>query len=60
MDEYGFQLRQFGMIESEIDNVNSIYVIGALSLNTSHIKTHLKGECNQWKMKVRFTTYHLV
>ncbi len=53
LDEYEKKLRYFGMVEREIDNLNSIQVIGALSLNSSHIKAHLKNECNQWKLKVR-------
>jgi len=44
-------LRYFGEIQKEIENVKSIHIIGALSLNTMHLKTHLIHECNQWKIK---------
>jgi hypothetical protein len=60
LDEYEKKLRRFGMVEREIDNVNSIQVIGALSLNSSQIKAHLKNECNQWKLKVRFSHIRLL
>ena len=33
--------------------VSSIHIIGALSLNTKHLKLHLGRECDDWKLKVR-------
>ncbi len=53
MDDYESQLRHFGKVEKEVDLVGSVHVIGALSLNTNHVKTHLRNECNQWKIQVR-------
>jgi len=53
LDNYEAQLRYFGEVQKEVENVKSIHIIGALSLNTMHLKTHLVHECNQWKIKVR-------
>ncbi len=53
LDEYESQLRNFGKIQEEINSVSSIHIIGALSLNTKHLKLHLGNECDNWKLKVR-------
>lgn len=53
LDDYEAQLRRFGKIQVEIDSVSSIHLIGALSLNTKHLKLHLGRECDNWKFKVR-------
>jgi len=51
LDSYESQLRHFGSVEKEVESVNSIHIIGALSLNTMHLKTHLINECHRWKIK---------
>lgn len=33
--------------------MGSIHVIGALSLNTKHLKKHLRDDCNSWTIRVR-------
>ena len=42
----------FGTIEKQIERVSSIHIIGALSLNTKHLKKHLRDDCNRWTVKV--------
>jgi hypothetical protein len=54
LDDYEAQLRKFGFIQKEIDSVSSIHIIGALSLNTKHLKLHLGRECDNWKFTVRW------
>lgn len=51
LDSYETQLQYFLEIQKEVGCVSSVHVIGALSLNTMHLKTHLLEECNQWKIK---------
>ena len=53
LDDYEAQLRRFSKIQTESDSVSSIHIIGALSLNTKHLKLHLGKECDNWKFKVR-------
>lgn len=38
-------------IYARTDNIESIHNMGALSLNTSSLKSQLKGECAAWKTK---------
>jgi dynein heavy chain len=52
LDDYEQQLRKFGDLQKDINSVSSIHVIGALSLNTKHLKLHLGNECDNWKFKV--------
>ena len=52
LDDYELQLRHFGDIQGDINSVSSIHIIGALSLNTKHLKLHLGSECDNWKFKV--------
>lgn len=52
LDDYEDQLRYFGSIQTEINSVSSIHIIGALSLNAKHLKLHLDKECDIWKFKV--------
>ena len=51
LDDYETKLRDFSRIEYEVDRVNSVHVIGALSLNTGKLKRSLADECNRWKIK---------
>jgi dynein heavy chain, axonemal len=51
LEDYKEKLQYFGKVESEIDTIHSLHNIGALSLNTSSLKTSFKGECNQWKLR---------
>eukprot|EP00957_Ditylum_brightwellii_P204967 15341592-Ditylum_brightwellii.AAC.1 len=51
LDQYELQLRHFGTVEKEVERVSSIHIIGALSLNTMHLKKHLGLECDRWKIK---------
>lgn len=51
LEDYELQLRNFGDLQVDIDKVSSIHVIGALSLNTKHLKRHLGNECDLWKLK---------
>ena len=53
LESYETKLAYFGDIENEIDRVGSIHVIGALSLNTKHLKKHLRDDCNNWTIRVR-------
>ena len=53
LDDYDSELRGFGEIEKDIERLSSIHIIGALSLNTKSVKSHLSGNCNDWKIKVR-------
>lgn len=53
LESYETKLAYFGDIEKEIDRVGSIHVIGALSLNTKHLKKHLRNDCNSWTVRVR-------
>ncbi|KAL7522596.1 hypothetical protein ACHAWX_007291 [Stephanocyclus meneghinianus] len=48
---YEAKLAFFGGIEKEIERVGSIHVIGALSLNTKHLKKHLRDDCNIWTIR---------
>ena len=45
-------LAYFEGIVKEIEKVGSIHVIGALSLNTKHLKKHLRDDCNGWTVRV--------
>jgi dynein heavy chain len=38
-------------VEGQIDTISAVHNIGALSLNTSSLKTSFKGECSQWKLR---------
>ena len=51
LDDYEMKLRYFERIESEVERVSSVHVIGALSLNTGRLKGSLADECNRWKIK---------
>ena len=51
LDDYKERLKYFGKVEVEIDTIPTVHNIGALSLNTSSLKTSFKGECNQWKLR---------
>lgn len=57
LDDYELQLRNFGELQVDINSVSSIHIIGALSLNTKHLKHHLGNECDNWKFKVSKTAY---
>ena len=59
LDEYDTQLQSFGAVEKEVEHVKSIQIIGALSLNTMHLKAHLTNECKQWKIQVRNLCFEL-
>jgi len=48
---YETKLAHFGSIEQGIGKVSSIHIIGALSLNTKHLKTHLREDCHKWTLK---------
>jgi hypothetical protein len=52
LESYETKLAYFGDIDKEIDRVGSIHVIGALSLNTKHLKKHLRDDCNNWTVRV--------
>ena len=51
LEQYEIKLSDFGSIERDIERVSSIHIIGALSLNTRHLKTHLREDCNRWTLK---------
>lgn len=51
LEDYEVQLCNFGAVHTEIQQLDSVHVIGALSLHTKHIKDQLGNECIQWKMK---------
>lgn len=55
LESYETKLAYFEGIEKEIEKVGSIHVIGALSLNTKHLKKHLRDDCNGWTVRVRKT-----
>ena len=50
LDDYEAKLVHFGNVEADVERVKSVHVIGALSLNTSHLKKHLEKECHEWKL----------
>eukprot|EP00814_Leptocylindrus_danicus_P009510 CAMPEP_0116004988 /NCGR_PEP_ID=MMETSP0321-20121206/911_1 /TAXON_ID=163516 /ORGANISM="Leptocylindrus danicus var. danicus, Strain B650" /LENGTH=4605 /DNA_ID=CAMNT_0003473357 /DNA_START=128 /DNA_END=13942 /DNA_ORIENTATION=- len=51
LEDYEVQLHNFGAVHTEIQQLDSVHVIGALSLHTKHIKDQLGNECIKWKMK---------
>lgn len=51
LESYEAKLAHFGSIERNIGKVGSIHIIGALSLNTKHLKHHLREDCNKWMLK---------
>ncbi|KAL7543927.1 hypothetical protein ACHAXR_013293, partial [Thalassiosira sp. AJA248-18] len=51
LEIYEAKLGHFGSIETGIGKVSSIHIIGALSLNTKHLKTHLREDCHKWTLK---------
>lgn len=51
LESYETKLAYFGTIEKDIGKVSSIHIIGALSLNTKHLKMHLREDCNKWTVK---------
>ena len=51
LESYEAKLAHFGSIERNIGKVSSIHIIGALSLNTKHLKHHLREDCNKWMLK---------
>ena len=51
LESYEAKLAHFGSIERDIGKVSSIHIIGALSLNTKHLKHHLREDCNKWMLK---------
>lgn len=51
LEDYETKLAHFGSIEEGIGKVSSIHIIGALSLNTKHLKTHLREDCHKWTLK---------
>ena len=51
LETYEAKLGYFGAIEKEIGSVSSIHIIGALSLNTKHLKTHFREDCHKWTLK---------
>jgi len=52
LEDYEGQLKSFGEVQKEIEKFSSIHIIGALSLNTKNLKSHLSRECDDWKIKV--------
>ena len=51
LERYEGKLAHFESIERSIGKVSSIHIIGALSLNTKHLKTYLKEDCHKWTLK---------
>ncbi|KAL3815567.1 hypothetical protein ACHAXA_000299 [Cyclostephanos tholiformis] len=51
LENYEAKLAHFGSIERDIGKVSSAHIIGALSLNTKHLKHHLREDCNKWMLK---------
>ncbi|CAM9354308.1 unnamed protein product, partial [Ectocarpus sp. 12 AP-2014] len=56
LDHYEAKLKTFSATEDEIGEndkhrIGSIHNMGALSLNTSSLKSQLKRECSAWKTK---------
>ena len=51
LESYETKLAHFGSIEQDIGKVGSVHIIGALSLNTKHLKTHLREDCHKWTLK---------
>jgi dynein heavy chain len=52
LEDYETKLAHFGTVDKEIGKVGSIHVIGALSLNTKHLKKYLRDDCNSWIVRV--------
>ena len=51
LESYEAKIAHFGSIERDIGKVSSAHIIGALSLNTKHLKHHLREDCNKWMLK---------
>ena len=51
LDDFETQLCRFANVENDVEKLASVHIIGALSLHTKHIKSQLRVECKNWKMK---------
>ena len=58
LEDFEGKLKSFVSIDEEITQINSLNNVGALSLNTKHIKMELKHENSQWKLKYSDNLHH--
>ncbi|KAG9402276.1 hypothetical protein AC1031_006904 [Aphanomyces cochlioides] len=51
IQDFENELKNFMVVEAEINSIAPVHNIAALSLNTKNLKLQLRNECRQWKVQ---------